>query len=103
MFTKLLKMEGKAAGVKQTILQHCKRFHNLCGIHFIENLNGHGSRRSVGEDEVVIQVFKQPVIVNPRNSFSGHHRASAKMTVEIVSFSTMLVKSKWMNVGVFKT
>lgn len=58
-------MEGKAAGVKLSALQLCKRFHNLCGIHFIESLNGHGGWGLVGEDEAVIQIFKKPVIVTP--------------------------------------
>lgn len=40
---KLLEMEGEAgAGVKLSTLKRGKRFHNLCGIRFMENLNGHG-------------------------------------------------------------
>lgn len=40
----LLKVEEKAAGgVKLAPLQLCTWFHNLRGIHFIENPNGHGN------------------------------------------------------------
>lgn len=56
-------MQGKAAGVWLSALQHCKTFHNLCGIHFIEILNEHPGQELVGEEEVVIQLFKKPVIV----------------------------------------
>ena len=63
MFTKRLKMEGKAAGVKLSTLQLGERFHNLCGIHFIESLNGHGGRGIVGQNEVLIHIFKKHVTV----------------------------------------
>lgn len=62
LFNRLLKMEGKAAGVKLSTLQHRKRFHNLCGIHFIESLNGRGGQGVSGRDEVVIQIVKKSVI-----------------------------------------
>lgn len=78
---------GKASGVKLSTLQHCKRFHNLCGIHFIESLNGHGGRGLVSEDEVVSRIFKKPLIAKPMIYFQPIQRAFAKMTeVGIASF-----------------
>lgn len=58
-------MEGKAAGAKVSTLQHCNRLHDLCGIHFMERLNGHSGWGLVGEDVVVIQMLKKLGIVKP--------------------------------------
>lgn len=60
-----VKSGRKGSRRQRSTLQHCKRFHNLCGIHFIGSLNGHGGRGLAREDEVVIQIFKEPVIVEP--------------------------------------
>lgn len=65
-------MEGRASGVKPFTSQHCKKFHNLCGIHFIASLNGHGGRGLVSEDEVVSQIFKRPLIVEAHDLFPAH-------------------------------
>lgn len=95
-------MEGKAAGVNQSTLQHCKRFHNLSGIHFIESLNGHGGWELVGEDEVVIWIFQDACDSEACDSFPGRLNSIYEHDRSRNCYF-LCITPEWLNVELFNT